>query len=76
MAVLAPVAFTKILALQPTSRSEAIRVVRALITVEGEVDPSKVGRGATVVVLPISGNGTVMEYETPLSIGKQRRKAN
>jgi len=76
IAILAPEEFRRISAFQPISRTEAIRLVRALITIEGEVEPREVGMGAAVVVLPISGTGTVMEYQTPPSVGKKGRKAN
>jgi hypothetical protein len=72
MSVLAPTAFKKILASKPTSQSEAIRAVRAFITVESEVEPHDVGSGSTVVVLPVVGNGTVTEYQRSVALGKTR----
>jgi hypothetical protein len=67
MEVLAPTAFKKILASQATERMEAVRSVRALITVEAEVKPSEVGAGASIVVLPLTGDGVLTEYKNPLS---------
>lgn len=72
IAILAPEEFRKISAFQPISRAEAIRLVRALITIEGEVEPSEVGMGSVVVVLPVIGNGRVTEYQRPLALGKAR----
>jgi hypothetical protein len=72
MSVLAPTAFKKILALKPISQTEGVQVVRGLISVEAEVEPSEVGSGANVVVLPKIGTGTVMQYEHSLTVGAQR----
>jgi len=68
MNILAPTALSKLLASKPTSQIEAVRAVRALITVEGEVEPTEVGSGATVVVLPVIGNGSVVEYQHSLAL--------
>jgi hypothetical protein len=69
MNILAPSAFKKVLASVQTSESEAVLVVRALITIESEVEPTKVGSGSTVVVVPVNGDGTVTEYERSLTLG-------
>lgn len=66
MDALAPIAFNKILGSVPTSQTEAVYAVRALITIEGEVDPSEIGSGSTVVILPVIANGTVTEYQNSL----------
>jgi hypothetical protein len=66
MEVLAPTAFKKISVSQPTNQPEAIRAVRALITIEAEVKPCEVGAGSSIVVLPFAGNGIVAEYKNSL----------
>lgn len=70
MSTLAPSAFKKILARQPTSPGEALRAVRAFISVEAEIDPGEVGAGATIVSLPIIGDGSVSEYNHALTLPK------
>lgn len=73
MEALVPTAFKKILASQPTGRIEAVRAVRALITIEAEVEPRTVGSGAAVVILPSIGEGAVMEYQNSLTLPRTKR---
>jgi hypothetical protein len=72
MVILAPIPFIDILAIRPTSQDGAVRATRALITIQSEVEPTKVGEGATVVVLPSTGNGTIMEYQNPVTVGETK----
>ena len=76
MSILAPTAFKKILAVKPVSQNEGIRAVRALISIEAEVEPSEVGSGANIVVLPKIGRGTVVQYEHSLTMGDRTAHHN
>jgi hypothetical protein len=76
MSILAPIAFDKLLASKPTNQIEAISAVRALIAIEGEVDPTEVGSGSTIIVLPLIGNGSIMEYQGPLTRSSMHAQTN
>ncbi len=41
-------------------------------TIESEVEPTEVGSGSTVLVVPVIGNGTVTEYQRSLTLGNRR----
>jgi hypothetical protein len=48
---------------QALTSDESIRIMRTLINIEAEVEPDKVGVGATVVVIPRKGKGSIGEYD-------------
>jgi hypothetical protein len=61
--VLAPVAFHKMMAGKKLNSEEGIRAVRSLINIEADVEPTYVGKGSTVIVLPVGANGMTSEYQ-------------
>jgi hypothetical protein len=67
MNILCPSAFKKVLDGKDISVADGIRAARGLISIQTEVEPSFVGRGARVIVLPIKGDGIIREYESVLS---------
>jgi len=74
MKVLAPGSLEKIHANKMTDRTEAVRTVRALITVEAEKAPQVVGSGSTIVVLPTRGVGDETNYDVPLTVRSQQER--
>jgi hypothetical protein len=54
-------ALRKIVSNKPMDSIEAAKAVRILIETEAEINPSVVGAGATIVRLPVDGDGVVSE---------------
>lgn len=70
MRILAPTAFPKMLAMREVLPKEGVRAIRVLMDIEAEVEPAYVGNGSTVIFLPISGNGSVTEYQSSAILPK------
>jgi len=63
MTILAPTAFKKMIALHATLPDEGIQAARAMIDTEANAEPTYVGKGSTIILLPVTGDGTVTEYD-------------
>jgi hypothetical protein len=78
MMLLDPIALGKLLARKEISPNETVHFLQSLIGIEATIDPSYVGRGATVVLLPSIGKGSVTQLQSYPSLPKGRTegKAN
>jgi hypothetical protein len=53
---------------------ESIQLVRRLIGIEAELEPSRVGMGDTIIVLPVTGEGWIDQYDPPQTLPKAGKR--
>jgi len=67
-----PTILDKFVSGRELTQEEAVSVIRVLVSIQAEITPKQVGRGARVVVVPIHGTGSVSSYSDGPSLPKHR----